>query len=283
MGGCDGVVGTGGGGGPGGFLIVLFRGGAWGVGARADVDPRVCAQGVRLGVRRGLAAAAVVGHALYVGCHRGLVGGRGRCWRTLASFWPGWGRSVGMGCGLGEVAGRGASCFGRGALRHEGGGGGVGDRGGAPRWALLPSSLGRLGPNVIEDVLGGSGSRCRRGAGFGLGFGLGCGLRSWRADGFGWLFGGGLGFRLGRGCGPRRGVGLGGGGVARGGGVFGGPFGRCPPRPWGVECWMRTWWWRWMRWSWWWRLWSRRRRRGLWETAEGPGLRGRAYDAGSCK
>ena len=41
-------------------------------------------------------------------------------------------------------------------------------------------------------------------------------------------------------------------------------------------------WW-WMRWSWWWRVWSRRRRRGLWETAEGPGLRGQAYDAGSCK
>ena len=129
------------------------------------------------------------------------------------------------------MEGRGASCFGRGALRHESGGSGVGDGGEAPRWALLPSGLGRLGPDVIEDVLGGLGSRCRRGAGFGLGFGLGCGLRSWLADGFGWLFGGGLGFRLGCGCGPRRGVGLGGGGVARGGGVFGGPFRRCPPRP----------------------------------------------------
>ena len=77
MGGCDGVVGTGGGGGPGGFLVVLFRGGARGVGARADVDPRVCAHGLRLGVGRGLSAAAVVGHALYVGCHRGLGGGAG--------------------------------------------------------------------------------------------------------------------------------------------------------------------------------------------------------------
>ena len=100
VGGCDGVVGTGGGGGPGGFLVVLFRGGAWGVGAHADVDPRVCAYGLRLGVGRGLAAAAVVGHALYVGCHRGLVGGRGRCWRTLAPFWPGREWSVGLGCGL---------------------------------------------------------------------------------------------------------------------------------------------------------------------------------------
>ena len=48
MGGCDVVVGTGGGGGPGGFLVVLFHGGAWGVGVHADVDPRVCAYGVSL-------------------------------------------------------------------------------------------------------------------------------------------------------------------------------------------------------------------------------------------
>ena len=97
VGGCDGVVGTGGGGRPGGFLVVLFR---WGFGARADVDPRLCAHGLCLGVGRRLAAAAVAGHALYVGCHRGLVGGRGRCWQTLALFWPGQGRFVGLGCGL---------------------------------------------------------------------------------------------------------------------------------------------------------------------------------------
>ena len=84
----------------GDFFVVLFRGGARGVGACADVDPRVCAHSLCLGVGRGLAAAAVAGHALYVGCHRGLVGGRGRCWRTLALFWPGQGRSVGLGCGL---------------------------------------------------------------------------------------------------------------------------------------------------------------------------------------
>ena len=100
VGGCDGVVGTGGGGGPGGFLVVLFRGGAWGVGVHADVDPRVCAYGLRLGVGRGFAAAAVVGHALHVGCHRGPVGGRGRCWWTLASFWLGRERSVALGCWL---------------------------------------------------------------------------------------------------------------------------------------------------------------------------------------
>ena len=67
MGGRDGVVGTGGGGGPWGFLVVLCRGGARGVGARADVDSRVCAHGLRLRVGWGLAAAAVAGHALYVG------------------------------------------------------------------------------------------------------------------------------------------------------------------------------------------------------------------------
>ena len=67
VGGCDVVVGTGGGGEPGGFLVVLCRGGARGVGARADVDSRVCAHGLRLGVGLGLAVAAVAGHLLYVG------------------------------------------------------------------------------------------------------------------------------------------------------------------------------------------------------------------------
>ena len=45
VGGRDRVLGTGRGGGPGEFLVVLYRGGARGVGARADVDPRVCAHG----------------------------------------------------------------------------------------------------------------------------------------------------------------------------------------------------------------------------------------------
>ena len=67
VGGRDGVMGTGGGGRPGEFLVVLCRGGARGVGVRADVDPRVCAHGLHLGVGWGLAAAAVAGHALYVG------------------------------------------------------------------------------------------------------------------------------------------------------------------------------------------------------------------------
>ena len=128
------------------------------------------------------------------------------------------------------MAGRGASRFRRGALRHESGCGGVGDGGGAPCWALLPPGLGWLGLNVIEDVLGGSGSRCRRGAGLGLGLGFGCGLRLRRADGFRRLLGGGLGFRPGCGRGPRQSVGLGGGGVARGGDGFWGPFGRILPQ-----------------------------------------------------
>ena len=67
VGGCDGVVGTGGGGGPGGFLVVLCCGGAWGAGARADVDSRVRAHGLRLRVGLGLAVAAVAGHLLYAG------------------------------------------------------------------------------------------------------------------------------------------------------------------------------------------------------------------------
>ena len=67
VGGRDGVVGTGSSGRPGGFLVVLYHGGARGVGTQADVDPRVCAHGLRLWVGMGLAAAAVAGHALYVG------------------------------------------------------------------------------------------------------------------------------------------------------------------------------------------------------------------------
>ena len=67
MGGFDGVVGTDGGGGPRGFMVVLCRWGARGVGARADVDSQVCVHSLRLGVWLGLAVAAVAGHVLYVG------------------------------------------------------------------------------------------------------------------------------------------------------------------------------------------------------------------------
>ena len=65
----DGVVGTGCVGRPGGFIVVLCRRGAWGAGARADVDSRVCAYGLRLRVGLRLALAVVAGHLLYVGRH----------------------------------------------------------------------------------------------------------------------------------------------------------------------------------------------------------------------
>ena len=75
------------------------------------------------------------------------------------------------------MAARGALRFGRGALRHEGGGGDIADGGRAPCWALLPPGLGRLGLNVIEDVLGGSARAAVVAPGLGLGWGLaaGCG------------------------------------------------------------------------------------------------------------
>ena len=67
---------------------------------------------------------------------------------------------------------------------------------------LLPPGLGRLGPNVIEDVLGGPGQRCRCGAGLELGFGLCCRSHSGALTGlggclaavlgFGWVAGAGL-------------------------------------------------------------------------------------------
>ena len=81
------------------------------------------------------------------------------------------------------MAGRGAPRFGRGALRHEGGGGGVGDGGGAPRWALLPSGLGRLGPDVVEDVL------VAPGLGLGLGWAAGVLTGLGGRLGFGWVVG----------------------------------------------------------------------------------------------
>ena len=122
--------------------------------------------------------------------------------------------------------GRGLSRLGRGTLPHERGGGGVGDSGGVPCCELLLPGLGWLWPEIVEEVLGGWGSRCRRGAGLGLPFGLGSGPRPWCVDGFGWLLGGGLGFWPGCGCGFRWGV----GGGARGEDGFGGLFVMLSPR-----------------------------------------------------
>ena len=129
---CRGVMGTGGGGRPGGLLLGLCLGGARGAGARVYADPWVRAHGLCFGVWLGSAGAVVAGHLLNVRRHRGLVRGRGRSWLALALLRSGLGWSLGLGCGLLVVAGRGASRLGRGALHHEGGGGGVGDVGGAP-------------------------------------------------------------------------------------------------------------------------------------------------------
>ena len=108
---------------------------------------------------------------------------------------------MGLGCGLRGVQGRGASCHEHGALCHEGGCGGVGDGGGVPCWALLLPDLGWLGPEAVEDVLGGRGWRCRCGARLGLELGFDWGLSLSCGNGSGWLLGGGLGFRPG--CGRR--------------------------------------------------------------------------------
>ena len=63
--------------------------------------------------------------------------------------------------------------------------------GGAPRWALLPSGLGRLGPDVIEDVLGGQACAAVVLPGLDLGLGLAAGLGGCLAAvlGFGWVVG----------------------------------------------------------------------------------------------
>ena len=241
-------------------------GGCGPAGTRARSHPQ---GSVGIRARSGSGASAGCGLTLRVGR------GAGTLLVDPGTVWSGRGLSVGLECGLQGVPGRGASCLDRGALRHEGSGGGVGDGGGVPCWALLLPDLGWLGPEAVEDVLGGWSWRCRCGAGLGLELGFGCGLSLACANGFEPLLGGGLGFRLGCGCRFHWGVGFGSGGVARGGEGFRGPFGRLSPRLGG--CWWR------MRWLWWLRLWGRRWRRGLLGTAGDPGRRGRASDAGSCR
>ena len=66
VGGCDWIVGTGRGGGPGGFPVVLCCGGARGVWARMWTRG-YARTGFRLGVGLGLAVSTVAGHMLYVG------------------------------------------------------------------------------------------------------------------------------------------------------------------------------------------------------------------------
>ena len=87
VGGCGGVMGTGGGSRPGGLFVVLCRGVAWGAGARAYADPWARGHGLRLGVGLGSARAAVAGHLLDVSRYRELVGGQKRCCLVLAFLW----------------------------------------------------------------------------------------------------------------------------------------------------------------------------------------------------
>ena len=60
----DGVMGTGGGCGPGQVLVVLSCGGAWRAGTRAYAEAWVCGQGLCFAVGLGSAGAAVAGHVL---------------------------------------------------------------------------------------------------------------------------------------------------------------------------------------------------------------------------
>ena len=82
------------------------------------------------------------------------------------------------------MAGRGASRLRHGALRHVGGGGGVGDSAAAPCLALLLPGLGWLGPEVVGDVLEGWARAVTVVPGPGVGLGFGSGLRQWCVNGF---------------------------------------------------------------------------------------------------
>ena len=108
VGSCGGVMRTGGGGPPWGLDPVLRRGGARGVGAAwAYADTLMHGYGLCLGVWLGSMGAAVTGHLLDVGRHRGLVGGLERCWLRLAFLRPvqGSGLAASPGCGFWVVGG----------------------------------------------------------------------------------------------------------------------------------------------------------------------------------
>ena len=93
-------MGTGGRGGPGGVLVVLCCGGAWGAEACAYADQWVGAHGLCFGVGLGPVGAPVAGHLLDVSGDQWLVRGRGRCQLALALLRSGLGWSVGLGSGL---------------------------------------------------------------------------------------------------------------------------------------------------------------------------------------
>ena len=93
-------MGTCGGAGPAGVLVVLRRGGARGVGV--GVSGREWIRGHRLCLRVALwsVRTGVAGHLLEWGRHRGLVLGWGRCLLALALLRSGRGWSVGLVCGF---------------------------------------------------------------------------------------------------------------------------------------------------------------------------------------
>ena len=66
----------------------------------AYADPWVRPHSLCFRVRLGPVGAAVAGHPLDMGGHRGLVRGRGSCWLALALLWSSLGWSLGVGCGL---------------------------------------------------------------------------------------------------------------------------------------------------------------------------------------
>ena len=69
-------------------------------GARAYGDTWIRGHRLCFGVALGFARAAIAGHLLDVGRHRGLVRRWGPCWLALALLWSGYEWSVGQGCGF---------------------------------------------------------------------------------------------------------------------------------------------------------------------------------------
>ena len=197
VGACGRLVGTGGGGGPERALIFLSRSGARGAsGARTYMGTWI--PGGTL-PRGWVGAYGCGGSAASAGPGETLGAGMG-VRAPLAALGVAPARVGGLACGSGVrvwvVWQRGASRLCRGAFRHGGGGGGVGDCGGAWCQALLLPGPWWQGLEVVDNVRGGLGLRCRLVAQLGLGLGFGGGPTAWCGGGLGLLLGGGLGWRL---------------------------------------------------------------------------------------
>ena len=159
-----------------------------------------------VGVHGGCGGRACAGHGQTPGAGTGVV-------TLLVAPGIAPARSGGVACRPGVrpwvVLGCGASRSGRGAFRHEGGGGSVGDGGGAQCWALLLQGLWWQGLEVVEDIRGGLVCAAGVALGLGLAAGLAAGWDRGVAAGLcGCLamgYGGGLAF----GCGVEAGPGSG--------------------------------------------------------------------------